>query len=302
MLPKRSMTWLLFCVALIAVMFGATGCGGGGEETKGKVVIASKQFAESLTLAHMAAMLIEAETGLEVDVSKIGMGATEMLHPALVEGQIDLYPEYTGTAWMVVLEGDVIHDRQEIFEKTKEAYQEKFSITCLDPLGFQNTFAIAMPQEVSDELGIKTLSDLAEHNDLTFVGDSTTFTRADVYLGLQETYGIDMKQKVVDTAFFYDALAEGHGHVTTCFSTDGRLKEYQFVVLEDDKSFFPPYDAMYVVRSEILEKHPEVGEALGKLSNSIDEETMIDLNFKVEVENQDPADVAEEFLKSRGLI
>jgi len=91
------------------------------------VVIASKQFAESLILAHMAAQLIEAKTDLAVDISKIGMGATEMLHPALVEGQIDLYPEYTGTAWMVVLEGDVIHDRQEIFEKTKAAYQEKLT-------------------------------------------------------------------------------------------------------------------------------------------------------------------------------
>jgi len=301
-LQKRRLTRLLLCVALAAAMLGAVGCGGGGSKEAGKVVIASKQFAESLILAHMAAQLIEAKTDLAVDISKIGMGATEMLHPALVEGQIDLYPEYTGTAWMVVLEGDVIHDRQEIFEKTKAAYQEKFNITCLDPLGFQNTFAIAMPKEVANERGIKTLSDLAKHNDLTFVGDSTTFTRADVYLGLQETYGIDMKQKVVDTAFFYDALAEGHGHVTTCFSTDGRLKEYDFVVLEDDKHFFPPYDAMYVVRTEILEKYPEVGEALKPLFNSINEEAMIDLNYKVEVENQDPADVAKEYLESRGLI
>jgi len=299
-LQKRKFLCLLLCVALLVAMLVTVGCG--GDKPEGKVVISSKQFAESLVLAHMAAMLIEHDTDLEADISKIGMGATEMLHPALVEGQIDIYPEYTGTAWMVVLEGDVIHDRQEIYEKTKEAYQDQFKVTCLEPLGFQNTFAIAMPAEVSNELNIKTLSDLAEHHDLTFVGDSTTFTRADVYLGLQETYGIDMKQKVVDTALFYDALADGHGHVTTCFSTDGRLKEYQFVVLEDDKSFFPPYDALYVVRSEILEQFPEIEEALKPLFGSIDEETMIDLNFKVEVENQDPADVAEEYLKSRGLI
>jgi len=219
-----------------------------------------------------------------------------------VEGQIDLYPEYTGTAWMVVLKQEVIQDRVEIFEKSRDAYQEQFGITCLDPLGFQNTFAIAMPREKAEELGITTLSELTAFPDLTFVGDSTTFTLPDVYLGLAETYGLNMNQVIVDTAFFYEALAQGQGDVTTCFSTDGRLKEYGFVVLEDDKSFFPPYDAMFVVRTELLEQYPEIAEALAPLLGTIDGETMTELNYKVEVEQQEPEDVAREFLKARGLI
>lgn len=299
-------TALLLAVLLMSLLF-VGGCGE-PEEVAGDdytVVIAGKGWAENMTLAYMAALLIEANTDLKVDTSKVNMGPTEMLHPALVEGQIDLYPEYTGTAWMVVLKQDVIQDRVEIFEKVRDAYQEQFAITCLEPLGFQNTFAIAMPKEKAEELGITKLSELAAIPGLTFVGDSTTFTRPDLYLGLVETYGMDMKnmkQVIVDTAFFYEALAQGQGDVTTCFSTDGRLKEYGFVVLEDDKNFFPPYDAMFVVRTALLEQYPQIAEALAPLLGTIDEETMTELNYKVEVEKQDPEDVARDFLKARGLI
>ncbi|MGB9792300.1 MAG: glycine betaine ABC transporter substrate-binding protein, partial [Thermacetogeniaceae bacterium] len=220
----------------------------------------------------------------------------------LVAGQIDLYPEYTGTAWMAVLKQPVLHDRQEIYNKVKQAYQDKFKVTCLPPFGFQNTFAIAMPKEKAEKLNITKISDLAKHPELTLVGDSTTWTRPDVYPGLQKTYGLNLKKKMVDTNFFYEALAQGQGDVTTCFSTDGRLKKYNFVVLKDDKNFFPPYDAMFVVRTEVLKKYPEIEKALKPLFGTIDEKTMTELNYQVEVEKKDPAEVAREFLKSRGLI
>ena len=304
MLKSRKIIYLL--LAVFVGSFGLLGCGTKEEpkesKAKGKVVVASKQYAEGYILGHMAAILIEEKTDLEVDKSKIGMGATEILHPAMVEGQIDLYPEYTGTSWMVVLKQPVLHDRDEIYEKTKDSYKEEFNIVCLPPLGFNNTFAIAMPKEKAEKLNIKTISDLADHPGLTLVGDSTTWTRPDVYPGMKKAYGLDLKKKMVDTNFFYEALAQGQGDVTTCFSTDGRLKKYGFTVLEDDKSFYPHYDGMYVVRAEVLEKYPEIKEALKPLFGNIDEETMIGLNYQVEVEKKDPVEVAREFLKSQKLI
>jgi len=322
---KRLKYAALLLVVFMMAIFLVAGCGGGttppadepvDEDTNGDdavveeepytVILAAKGWSENMTLGYMAALLIEEHTVHSVDTSKINMGPTEMLHPALVEGQIDIYPEYTGTAWMVVLGNEeVISDRQEIYEQSRDAYLEQFGIVMLEPVGFQNTFAIAMDPERAEELGVTTLSELAEIPDLTFIGDNTTFTRPDLYLGLAETYGIDMdsvNRVIVDTSFFYEALAQGQGDVTTLFSTDGRLKEYGFIVLEDDKSFFPPYDAIYVVRSEILEKYPSIYEALKPLLGTIDEETMTGLNYLVEVEAQDPEDVAREYLESVGLL
>jgi len=315
-MKKRSKFLMFMLVAmLVAGVFVVTGCDADdaveeepeeGEEVEveesGEIVVAGKQYAEGLILGYMAAQIIEENTAMTVDTSMIGMGPTEMLHPALLEGDIDLYPEYTGTSWMVVLEEDELPDHDVIFDKVKEAYAEEFGLTVLEPLGFENTFAIAITEEKAEELGVSTLSELGEVDGLTFIGDSTTFTREDAYLGLENVYGFDMEQTVVDTAFFYEALEQGEGDVTTLFSTDGRLKEYGFVVLEDDQNFFPPYDAIYVARSDILEQYPSVEEALSPLFGLIDEETMIELNFQVEVEQRDAEDVAREFLEEQGLI
>jgi len=308
----------LFMVLIFAALLLVSGCSQPeadvpadepAEETGEEpttITLAAKGWSENMTLGYMAALLIEANTVHSVDTSKINMGPTEMLHPALVEGQIDIYPEYTGTAWMVVLGNEeVISDRRAIYEASRDAYLEQFNLVILEPLGFQNTFAMAMTAERAEELGVTKLSELAAIPDITFIGDNTTFTRPDLYLGLGETYGIDMdsvNRVIVDTSFFYEALDQGSGDVTTLFSTDGRLKEYGFVILEDDKNFFPPYDAIYVVRAEILEQYPSILEALEPLLGTIDEETMTGLNYLVEVEMQDPEDVAREYLESVGLL
>jgi len=305
---------VIVLVVFMMALFLVAGCAeepavdadAGAEEEPYTVNLAAKGWSENMTLGYMAALLIEEHTVHTVDTSKINMGPTEMLHPALVEGQIDIYPEYTGTSWMVVLgEEEIISDRMEIFEKSRDAYMEQFDIVMMEPIGFQNTFAIAMTPERVEELGVSKLSELADIPDLTFIGDNTTFTRPDLYLGLAETYGIDMdgiNRVIVDTSFFYEALDQGEGDLTTLFSTDGRLKEYGFVVLEDDKNFFPPYDAIYVVRGEVLEKYPSINEALEPLLGTIDEETMTELNYLVEVQMEDPEDVAREYLESVGLL
>jgi glycine betaine/choline ABC-type transport system substrate-binding protein/serine/threonine protein kinase len=277
-----------------------------GMEEPSTIILAAKGWSENMTLGYMAALLIEANTVHSVDTSKINMGPTEMLHPALVEGQIDIYPEYTGTSWMVVLGNEeVISDRREIYEASRDAYLEQFGIVMLEPIGFQNTFAITMTAERAAELGVTKLSELAAIPDLTFIGDNTTFTRPDLYLGLGETYGIDMdsvNRVIVDTSFFYEALVQGSGDIATLFSTDGKLYVYDFVIIEDDKNFFSPFDAIYVLRPGLLDEYPSIAEALAPLLGSIDEATMIELNYKVEVEMQDPEDVARDYLESVGLI
>jgi glycine betaine/choline ABC-type transport system substrate-binding protein len=293
---------ILALIFTFSISVIATGCGSNSESSD-PIVIGSKQFAESYILGHMAAIMIEEKTDLTVDVSKIGMGATELLHPAMIAEQIDIYPEYTGTSWMVVLaETEVVMDRQLIYEKVRDKYAEEFDLTSMKPLGFQNTFAIAMKRELAEELKIAKISDLANHPGLIMVGDTTTFTRPDVYPGLAATYGLELEESMVDTAFFYEALAQDLGHVTTCFSTDGRLKEYDFVVLEDDKSFFPPYDAYFVVRSALFDQHADLKKVLEVLSDAIDAETMTELNHRVEVLQEDPAEVAKDFLTKKGFI
>lgn len=271
-------------------------------EPKGKIVVASKPFAEQYILGNIIVELLKAKTQLEVDGSKIGMGPSQLLHPAITKGEIDIYPEYTGTGWMDVLAQPLIPDREELYRQVKAAYAEKFNIVWLPPLGFENNWAILIRRDTYEETGAKTLSDLAQFKDLVFVADAAFFEREDGYPGLQKVYGFDNKQVQTDIMFFYETLMQKKADIMTGFSTDGKLKEYDLVRMEDDKHFWPYYDCAFIVRQEVLDKYPEVEEALKPLFGSIDEKTMIELNYQVEVQQKDPVDVAREFLQSRGLI
>ncbi|KKM10981.1 hypothetical protein SY88_10930 [Clostridiales bacterium PH28_bin88] len=269
----------------------------------GKVVVGSKQFAEQYILGYMIAELLKAKTDLEVDDSLVGMGATELLHPAMLKGQLDLYPEYTGTGLMVVLKEQMISDKQAAYDKVKSEYEKQFKIIWLPPFGFEDTFAIGVRAETAQKLGLETLSDLAKRPELVFMGDETTWTRPDQYPGLQKVYGFNNKvKKTMDINLKYEALAKGEVDIIPGFSTEGNLKKYNVKVMKDDKQFFPPYDAAIVIRQETLEKYPQVGEVLKPLFGSITEADMIELNYQVEVEKKEPLEVAKSFLKKRGLI
>jgi len=272
------------------------------EKQDAPIVIASKPFAEQYILAFMAAELIKTKANATVDTSKIGMGPSELLHPAMEKGQIDIYPEYTGTAWIAILKQPVEYDKDVLYKKVTEAYNQKFKLDWLPSLGFQNTFALAVTRETADKNNIKTISDLAKLKDLTLLGDATSFTREDEYPGLKKIYGLEGKQKVVDVNFYYEGLKQRQADVALVFSTDGRLKQYNLIILEDDKHFFPPYETGFIVRQEVVQKHPKVKEALSLLNGKINEKTMIELNYQVEVEKRDPAEVAKKFLKEQGLI
>ncbi|MDR3561117.1 MAG: glycine betaine ABC transporter substrate-binding protein [Negativicutes bacterium] len=303
---NNGIRFIAFTTALMLTAAIIAGCGQKAAApqvpAKPKLVLASKPFAEQYILGHMAAELLKAKAGVDVDTSKIGMGPSELLHPAMEKGQIDIYPEYTGTAWMAILKQPVEYDKNVMYSKVKDLYAQKYGIEWLPSLGFQNTFALAVTKETAAGLSAKTISALAARSGLTLLGDATSFTRDDEYPGLKKVYGLDGKQKSVDVNFYYEGLKQKQADVALVFSTDGRLKQYDLTLLEDDKHFFPPYETAFLVRKDIAQKYPKVVETLNLLSGKISEATMTELNYQVEVEKKDPAEVAKKFLESQKLL
>lgn len=300
----------LVILASLAILVLA-GCGGKSasgqnhsQSGEDKVIVGGKNFGEGYVLGWMAALLIRDSTSLAVDDSKIGMGATELLYPALSNGSIDVYADYAGTLRTTVLDVSAIeHDRGKIFDQVVSGVKSKDGVVCVGPLGFNNTFAISMKADLAKKLGITKLSDLAAHPELRLIGDATTWTRPDAYTGMAAYYGIKLKKgPMVDTNFFYEALDQGQGEVITAFSTDGKLKKYGLTVLQDDRNYYPWYDALYLVSKQAAEKHPEIVAALSKLKGKLDEATMISLNEKVDVEKEEPQTVAQDWLKAAGLL
>jgi glycine betaine/choline ABC-type transport system substrate-binding protein len=307
----RLVVFLLAFALLVVSALGVAGCSSQQASStapaqpakKGTIIVAGKNFGEGYVLGQIAAILLQDKSDLNVDSSKVGMGPTELLFPALQKGEIDVYADYTGTIWTTVLKNPVIHDRQQLIDQTAAQLLSKYNVVALKPIGFNDTFAIAMRPDQAQQLGITKLSDLAAHPELRLIGDSTTWTRPDAYLGMAKYYGINLtKGPMVDTNFFYDALKQKQGDVATLFTTDGKLQEYGFTILQDDKGYYPWYDAEYLVNGATLQKYPEIATVLNELAGKIDEKTMINLNYQVDVQKQDPAAVAKAWLQSQGLI
>ena len=182
--------------------------------------------------------------------------------------------------------------------------QEKYNIAWLKPLGFNNTYALAMRRDLAEKLGVKTYSDLAKHSSsLTFGSDAEFFERSDGYDGLVDTYGFQFKKKVtIDPDLQYEAAKNGEIDVITAYTTDARIKKYDLVVLKDDKQYFPPYHAVPIIRQEVLDANPDLEEKLNKLANILTDEKMMELNGEVNLEGKRPREVAIDFLKAEGLI
>ena len=270
---------------------------------KNKIVIASKNFNEQLILGNMMATLIEENTDLKVE-RKMNLGGSSVAFNALKAGEIDIYPEYTGTALVNILGKESISDKDKVYNTVKEEFENNFGATWLEPLGFNNTYTLAVKQETAEKYGLKTFSDLAKVSGELRLGSTMEFlNREDGYLGLQKTYGMNFKDtKGIDGGLRYTSIQSNESDVIDAFSTDGLLKGFNLKVLEDDQKFFPPYDAVPVVRQEILDAHPELEPLLNKLSGLLTDEKMRDLNYKVDEESMDPEVVAREFLKENNLI
>ena len=266
------------------------------------VVVASKPFGESYVLAEMFSQLLEAR-GMRVD-RRPGLGATEVAFKALTTGAIDVYPEYTGTGLLAILGEKPMADKDSVFREVSTRFRQRYGMRWLAPLGFQNTYAIAMRRATADSLRLRTLSDLAGASAKIRAGLTADFVgRADGLPGLERTYGLHFADvRVLGPAVKYQALAAGQVDVIDGYSTDGLIARYDLVVLDDDRHFFPPYEAAALVGKTLADEMPQALVALGELSGMIDQTRMRAANMRVEVDRTPVATVARDVLRDLGLV
>jgi osmoprotectant transport system permease protein len=292
-------------ILTLALLFPLAACSSSASSGAGgdTIVIGGKNFTEQDILTNIMASLIEAKTHLKVE-RKPFLGGTQVVHNALLHGDLDLYAEYTGTAWADILKQKTISDPQETYEKVKAAYDKKFDLICLKPFGFNNTYTLTMRADQAKKLGVETISDLKQHAPNLVLGATQEFLeRPDGYKGLKETYGIKFKAtKGMDPGLTYDAAKERAVDVIDGFSTDGRIPAFHLKILKDDKRYFPPYYAAPVIRKDTLKVHPELEKVLNLLAGKLNEGTMAKLNAQVDLEKKKPREVAENWLKEQGLI
>jgi glycine betaine/choline ABC-type transport system substrate-binding protein len=309
---RLALAWL----AVLGLLLGTT-AGLTAAQDRPTVTVGSKDFTEQVLINEMMAQLLE-DAGYEVE-RQLNLGGTAVVHEALVNGEVDTYVEYTGTGLVTILDiplesvgtpaagtdGTPAPGADAVYETVKREYQSEFDLVWLDPLGFANTYVLAMTEERAAELGVTTISDLIPiADDLTFGGTQEFLTRPDGLPGLAETYeGLTFgDEQGLDPGLLYSAVDTGDVDVISAFSTDGRIFELGLVTLEDDRGFFPPYFAAPVVRQELLDEDPEVGEVLNQLAGQIDDETMAGLNLRIDQGGEEAEDVARSFLEERGLV
>lgn len=290
---------LILAGSMAAVMLAGCGTGSGkDQEVKGKIVVGSKSFTEGNILSEIYALALE-DAGYEVERKFDVSGA--LVHTAITSGEIDLYPEYTGTALLEILKKDLITDPEEIYQVVKKEYPEQFNLEWLDYAPMNDGPGIAVYEPVAEELGIVTISDLQrEAENLRFASQGEFDERSDGLAGMKEVYGpFAFKElKVYDSSLRYDALRSGKMDVTPAYTTEAMLSTGEFRLLEDDKKMWPAYNAAPVVRAEILKQYPDIAEALNAVSAKIDTETITALNAKVDLDHEEYEDVAKEFFES----
>jgi glycine betaine/choline ABC-type transport system substrate-binding protein len=268
-----------------------------------RIVIGSKNFTEQVILGELVAQAVEREAHLPVD-RKLNLGGTLICHQAMVAGQMDIYVEYTGTALTAILKQPVINDATLVYEKVRSAYRDQFKIEWTEPLGFNNTFVIVIRQADADKYNLKSISDASPHTKQWTAGFGYEFIeREDGFPGLKKLYDLQFPAppRTMDLGLTYKALAGGQVDVIAGNSTDGLIDSLHLFPLADDKHYFPPYDAVPVVRQETLTRHPEVRKVLANLAGKISEQDMRRLNFEVDGNHRDVPAVVREFLDSKGL-
>lgn len=265
------------------------------------VRIGHKNYTEQRLSGQMLAALIEAKTDYPTEV--IEFGGTMLCFEALDSNEIDIYPEFTGTAYGAILEQADILGPQETYDYVKDAFEEKYGITWLGELGWNNTYVLSVTAETAEELGISTVSELVPYaSDMTMGCDNEFLGRADGLPGLKETYGITFENELpMDQGLTYAALREGEIDVNVSFSTDGRIAKFNLVNLTDDKNYFPPYYVAPILKQDYADANPAVVEALMLLKGKFTDEDAQKYNLMVD-EGGDPRDVAEQALRDKGLI
>lgn len=269
-----------------------------------KIVVASKNYTEQLLLGNMLADLVENKTDIKVE-RKMNLGGSKVAFSALLAGEVDILPEYTGVAYVNVLNiKDGNTDADDVLNIVRDRYRSDYDIEFLNPFGFNNTYALAVTKETSEMYNLKTVSDIAEISNNFIISPTIEFAnRQDGLIGMNPFYGLNFKSvKPVDGGLRYTALANKESQVIDAFTTDGLIEKMNLVVLEDDKNFFPPYYAAPIIRKDTLEKYPELKDILNSLDGVLTEEIMIKLNYEVDVNGKDPAKVSKDFLVEIGIL
>ena len=282
------------------LLFPVVGCGRRAD----RIVVGSKNFTEQLILGELFAQLIEARIHMPVE-RRFYLAGTFICQQAILAGRIDIYPEYTGTALTAILKEQPSADKREVYQRVKDGYESKFRLNVGSPLGFNNTFAMVIRGEDARRLHLKMLSQAAAFAPHWRAGFGYEFMeRADGYKGLVASYGLRFAEppRIMDLGLITRALKERQVDIIAGNNTDGLIPALDLFVLEDDHHYFPPYEAVAVMRGEMLKNHPEVGVALGQLAGAISDEDMRRLNYAVDGQHRDPTLVVKEFLKQRGLI
>jgi osmoprotectant transport system permease protein len=297
---NKTVRRVVWAVALLVVILGGAYAARRGS-SRADVTVGSKDFTESIILAEMTAQMLEAR-GLKVE-RRYELGGN-LTHDSLVAGRIDAYPEYTGTSLMAVLKHPPDTDARAVYERVRREYAERFDVEVGPPLGFEDTFAILVREADARRLNLKTVSDIVPHAPEWRAGFGQDFmSRADGYEGFARAYGLRFasRPREMDLSLSYRALADGEVDVIAGNSTDGMIAKLKLAQLEDDRHYFPPYEAVILARRDTLERLPQTREVLQKLAGAISTEEMRDLNYKVDGDKRAPAEVVREWLRGRGL-
>jgi osmoprotectant transport system substrate-binding protein len=292
---------IFVCLMVLSLAVGLlAACNG---DRARKIVIGSKFFTEQVVLAELLAQHIEARTTIPVE-RKTNLGGTLLIHKAMLAGDLDLYVEYTGTALTAVLGETPKGNSQTTFARVKEEYAQRFGMDVTEPLGFENTFAMVVRRDDAEKMHLKNMSDIATLAPKWHAAVGYEFLeRPDGFKGWSETYGLKFAEtpRVMDLGLLYRALTQHQADIVAGNSTDGLIETLHLVPLNDDKHYFPPYDAVPIVRHAILERYPEVRAALQELGGKISAEEMRRMNAAVDADQRDVRDVVREFRARKGL-
>jgi osmoprotectant transport system substrate-binding protein len=277
--------------------------GGCSQKRPDKIIVGSKFFTEQVVLAELLAQHIEARTGIPVE-RKTNLGGTLLVQKAMLAGDLDLYIEYTGTALTAVLNETPQGDSKSVYERVKKEYADRFGFQVTEPLGFENTFAMVIRGEDAKKFNLQKLSDISALAPKWRVGVGYEFLeRPDGFNGLCDRYGLKFgeKPRVMDLGLIYRALVDHQVDVVAGNSTDGLISALGLVALEDDRHYFPPYDAVPVVRKATLEQFPALRAALGDLAGKVSPLDIRQMNYAVDGLHREPAAVVREFRTAKGL-
>jgi len=269
-----------------------------------RIVVGSKNFTESFILGELIAQQIEAHTNLKVE-RRFYLAGTYICQQAMLAGRIDIYPEYTGTALTAILKQGISSDKRAVYERVKDEYERRFGLTLGPAFGFNDTFAMEIRGEDARRLNVKTLSQAAQFAPQWRAGFGYEFMeRPDGYRGLVATYGLHFAEepRIMDLGLLARALKGRQIDFAGGNATDGLIPALDLVALEDDRHYFPPYEAVPVIRQQTLQLHPEIATLLADLGGKISDEEMQKMNYAVDAQHRDTQDVVREFLKSKRLV